>query len=167
MFTLILFIYIFQIVIILTSQIALTYVFLRDFISFTLVHQVGSGLTGHPGCNLSFCWYPSMTNMSVCFHWNRRCWGPEQPVSLSQHHQSTRASWDPPTGLWRVQVPVPPGGAFRHPQCETSWWRDTVSYRSRFWLCTGSSYGPGRKNRDLSPESERSSEWTHASRRQM
>lgn len=47
------------------------------------------------------------------------------------------------------------------------WWQDTASYRSRFWLCTGSSYRPGRTNQVLSPEFVRSSEWMHGSRRQM
>lgn len=118
--------------------------------------------------SLSDSWYPSMINMSVCFYWTRRCWGAGQPVPASPVHQRklihmpvvhsgflslnlapARLSWRLCFSRW------------------TLWWRDTVSCRSKFWLCTASSYRPGRTNRVSSPESERSSEWTHASRGQM
>lgn len=96
-------------------RIPLTGVFLRDSISFTLVYPFESGSPGQVLISLSDSWCPSMINMSVCFYWTRRCWGPGQPVPASPVHQRKPIHW--PVVCSRA---CGPGGAFRVPQVELS-----------------------------------------------
>lgn len=102
-------------------------------------------------------WHSALSSVSC---WRRWCWGPGRSAcaSITSVSQRERHYTD---GAWGASKDQ--GSSVSPPW----WWQDTASYRSRFWLCTGSSYRPGRTNQVLSPEFVRSSEWMHGSRRQM